>query len=124
MLIKYTYNQGPHSYVHVTFMLQNILHDTDEMRHQLPESQYFHEKLIWVCLFVLAQKPQVGQGLLIHEVSTSRSHTTTHHTRKDSSGRVISSSQGPLPDTHNTHNRQTSVLPVEFEPTISVGERP
>ena len=26
--------------------------------------------------------------------------------------------------THNNHNRQTSVLPVGFEPTISAGERP
>jgi len=26
--------------------------------------------------------------------------------------------------THNTHNRQTSILPVGFEPTISVLERP
>jgi hypothetical protein len=26
--------------------------------------------------------------------------------------------------THNTHNRQTSMPPVEFEPTISGGERP
>jgi len=26
--------------------------------------------------------------------------------------------------THNTHNRQTSILPVGFEPTISAGERP
>jgi hypothetical protein len=26
--------------------------------------------------------------------------------------------------THNTHNRQTSMLPVKFEPTISAGERP
>jgi len=26
--------------------------------------------------------------------------------------------------THNTHNRQTSMLPVGFEPTISTGERP
>jgi len=27
--------------------------------------------------YYLVQQPQVGQGLLIHEVS--RSHTTTHH---------------------------------------------
>ena len=54
-----------------------------------------------------------------------RSHTTTHHSRQDSSGRMISSSQRPLPDnTHNTHNRQTSMPPVGFEPTISAGERP
>ena len=26
--------------------------------------------------------------------------------------------------THNTHNRQTSMTPVGFEPTISTGERP
>ena len=26
--------------------------------------------------------------------------------------------------THNTHNRQTSILPVGFEPKISAGERP
>ena len=48
------------------------------------------------CLLFLAQQPPVGQGLLIHEVS--RSHTTTHGSRQDSSGRVISSSQRPLPD--------------------------
>jgi len=40
--------------------------------------------------------PPLGQGLLIHEVS--RSHTTTNHSRWDSSGPVIFSSQRPLPD--------------------------
>ena len=73
-----------------------------------------------VCLLFLARQPPVGQGLLIHEVS--RSHTTTHHSRQDSSGRVISSSLRPLPD--NTHNGQTSMPPVGFEPSISAGERP
>ena len=28
------------------------------------------------------------------------------------------------PTTHNTHNRQTSMFPMGFEPTISAGERP
>ena len=31
-------------------------------------------------------------------LDVSRSHTTTHHSRQDSSGRVISSSQRPLPN--------------------------
>ena len=53
----------------------------------------------------LARQPQVGQGLVIHEVS--RSHTTTHHSRWDSSERVISSSQGPLPDAQ--HSQQKNV---------------
>jgi len=55
----------------------------------------------------LAQQPPVAQSLLIHNVS--RSHTTTHHSRQDSSGRVIISSQRPLPDnTTLTTNKQTN----------------
>ena len=64
--------------------------------------------------------PPVGQGLLIQEVS--RSHTT-HHSPQDSSGRVISTSQRPLPD-NTQHSQQTSMPLVGFEPTISAGERP
>ena len=62
-------------------------------------SQYF--------LFLLVYQPPLGQGLLIHEVSIS--HTTTHHSRWDSSGRVISSSHRPLPD--NTQHSQTDGHP-------------
>jgi len=52
----------------------------------------------------------VGQGLLIHEIS--RSHTTTHHSRQDVFGRVISPSQRPVLDnTRNTNNRQTFMPP-------------
>jgi hypothetical protein len=50
----------------------------------------------------LARQPPVNHGLLIHEVSTS--HTTTHHSRYNSSGRVISSSYRPLPE--NTQQSQ------------------
>jgi len=59
----------------------------------------------FVCFF-FARQPPVGQGLIIHEVS--RSHTTTHHTRLDSSGRVISSSQRPILD-NTKHSQQTNV---------------
>ena len=59
------------------------------------------------CLFLfLAQHPLVGQGLIIHEVS--RSHTTTHHNRKDSSGWEISPSQRPLP-VNTQHSQQTDI---------------
>jgi len=76
-----------------------------------------------VIYLFLARQPPVGQGLLIHEVY--RSHTTTHHNRQDCPGRVISSSQRPLPDNkHNTHNRQTFMSPMGFGSTISAGERP
>ena len=56
--------------------------------------------------FAVALRPYVGHGLLILEVS--RSHTTTHHRRYDSSGRVISSSQIPLPN-NTQHSRQADI---------------
>ena len=43
-----------------------------------------------------------------HILDVSRSHTTTHHRRYDSSGRVISSSQRPLPD-NTRHSQQTNI---------------
>ena len=92
----------------------------------------------------------VDHDTLIHEVS--RSHTTTHHSRQDSSGRVISPSQRPLPDNtqHNDAPQSTRLLwtsdqpvaetstwqhtklttdehlcpPPEFEHTIPAGQRP
>jgi len=54
----------------------------------------------------LASQPPVSHGLFIHEVS--RSHTTTHHIWYDFSGRVISSSQSPLPD-NTQHSQQTNI---------------
>ena len=53
----------------------------------------------------VALRPNASQDLLIHEVS--RSHTT-HHSRYDSSGRVIRSSQRPLPD-NTRHSQQTNI---------------
>jgi len=43
-----------------------------------------------------------------HILDVSRSHTTTHHSRWGSSGRVISSSQRPLPD-NTRHSQQTNI---------------
>jgi hypothetical protein len=64
----------------------------------------------------------VGHGLLIHEVSVS--HTTTHHSRQDSSERGVNSSQRPLPN-NTQHSQQTDVhAPARVETTISAGERP
>jgi hypothetical protein len=57
----------------------------------------------------LTQQPPVSQGLLIHEVS--RSHTTTHHSLWDSSGRVISPSHRPLPG-NTQHSKQTNIHAV------------
>ena len=41
-------------------------------------------------------------------LDVSRSHTTTQHSRQDSSGRVISSSQRPMPD-NTRHSQQTNI---------------
>ena len=73
-------------------------------------------QILRLYIFSVALRPCAGHGLLTLEVSGL--HTTTHH---DSSWRVISSSQRPLPDnTQQTNNH----APLGFEPTISAGERP
>ena len=61
---------------------------------------------IYIYIFPVALRPNAGHGLLILEVS--RSHTTTHHCRQDSPGRVISSSQRPLPG-NTQHSQQTNI---------------
>jgi hypothetical protein len=71
--------------------------------------------------FTWRNSPPVGQGLLMHEVS--RSHITTHHSRYDFSGRVISPPQRRLPG-NTQHSQQTSMPLVGFEPTIAAGQRP
>ena len=72
--------------------------------------------------FSVALRPNAGHGLLILEVS--RSQKTTHHSRYDSSGRVISSWQRPLPN-NTQHSQRTNIhAPVGLELTISAGERP
>ena len=53
----------------------------------------------------------MGHSLLILEVS--RSHKTVHHSRLDSSGRVISSLGRPLPD--NTQQSQQTNIHVPGE---------
>jgi hypothetical protein len=52
------------------------------------------------------------------------SHPTTHHSRWDSSGRVISPSRRPLPDNTALTTDRHPCPPVGFEPIISAGERP
>ena len=59
-----------------------------------------------IYIYILALRSNAGHGLLILEVSTS--HTMTHHSRQDSSGRVISSSQRPLPD-NTQHSQETNI---------------
>jgi len=60
--------------------------------------------IIIIIIIIWHNSPPVGHGLSIHEVS--RSHTMTHHSRNDSSGRVISSAQRTLPD-NQQHSQQT-----------------
>ena len=58
------------------------------------QMQQFHRFI--TCRLILRRLMSYIYGAPILDVS--RSHTTTQHSRQDSSGRVISSSQRPLPD--------------------------
>ena len=79
----------------------------------------------YVCLFVclLAWQSPVGQGLLIHEVSSSHTQRPTTFSRAPLD-KWSARRRDLYLITHNTHNRQTSMPPVGFEPTFSAGERP
>jgi hypothetical protein len=52
----------------------------------------------------------------------------THNDAPESTGLLLDEWSARRRDlymtTHNTHNRQTSMLPVGFETTIAAGERP
>jgi len=89
----------------VVAMLRQLLHE----RHLISRTNFcpgFLTRIEGFCLFVFgATAPQWGKGLLIPEVSRSR---MTHHSRQDSSGRVISSSQRPLP-VNTQHSQQTDI---------------
>jgi hypothetical protein len=71
----------------------------------------------------MAQQPPVGQGVLI--IDATRSH----------SDKCATVGRTPLDEgsdhrrdlyltTHNTHNRQTSMPPLGFEPAIPASEQP
>jgi hypothetical protein len=52
------------------------------------------------------------------------SHSDTHHSRYESSGRGIGSSQRPLPDNTNTVQDKHPCPQVGFKPTIPASARP
>jgi hypothetical protein len=56
--------------------------------------------------FYLAQRSNVGQGHLFHEVS--KSHLMTHHSRQNSTEQGIGLSPGPVPD-NTQHSQQTDI---------------
>jgi len=62
---------------------------------------------------LIVQQPPVGQG---PPLSRLHDHTQTFHTRQDSSGRVISSTQRPLPD-NTQHSQETDIHAAGGIPT-------
>jgi len=69
---------------------------------------------VWYAGAYPLSPPPSGEGLLIHDVSRL-------HTRNTTVGRTpLDELSGPRRDLyltkHNTHNRQTSMPPVGFEP--------
>ena len=73
--------------------------------------------------FYGACSPIAGHGLLMLEVfrDHAQRHTTVGRTPV---GEWSARHRDLYLTTHNTHNRQTSMPPAGFEPTISAGERP
>ena len=57
--------------------------------------------MIYITYFFWRDRPQWAMAFSF----TRFLDHTTHHSWQDSSGRVISQSQRPLPDNYNTHNK-------------------
>ena len=71
----------------------------------------------------MAQQPLMDQGLLI--IEALRPHSVTHTTLGKTPLDEWSARRRDLYlKTHNTHNRQTSMLPAGFEPAIPASEQP
>jgi hypothetical protein len=68
----------------------------------------------------VAQQPLVGQGL---PLSRLQDHTQTHHNRYDSSGRVISPKNRPLPD-NTQHSQEKDIHAPRGTRTDDPSERP
>ena len=80
----------------------------------LHDFQYDHQtcKFLKTGYIKMKLNPQATNVIYIYGapiLDVSRSYTTTHHSRQDSSGRVISSSQRPVPD--NTRHSTTDKYP-------------
>jgi len=74
------------------------------------------------CLFTVVHRPDFGSW---SPLTRLHDHTCwTHHSQLDCSEWVNSLTQRPLPATHNTHKRQTSMPLAGFEPTIPAIEWP
>ena len=60
---------------------------------------------VFTFFYIVAQQPKTGQDRLIFRFLDHTQLDTQTHTRLDSSERVISSSQRPLPARHTTNTR-------------------
>ena len=78
--------------------------------------------LVFDFFFPVALQPNASHGLIFEVfVDHTQRRTTVGRTPLDE---WSAHRRDLYLTTHNTHNRQTSMPPVGFEPTISAGERP
>jgi hypothetical protein len=88
-----------------------------------PKSMDLHLSYSHSCkwYFPMAQQPLVCKGLIIIEASPPNWHTTLGGDPLDEWSALRRDLYLP---THNSHKRQTSMLPSGFEPAITARERP
>ena len=88
----------------------------------------YYERITYIYIYfflAMTLRPNAGHSLLIlHSwgfLDYTQRHTTFGRTPLDE---WSARRRDLYLTTHNTHNRQISMAPVRFEPTISAGERP
>ena len=101
---------------HRTRIFRLVARCLNELRHRVPPCNI-------VCLFVSFWRgsPQWARASFTRFLDHTQRRTTVSRTPLDEwSARC----RDLYLTTHNSHNRQTSMPLVRFEPTISAGERP
>jgi len=81
----------------------------------IPQNVKFVFRFFWG-----RDSPPLGQGLIHEVLNHTQRRTTVSRTLLDE---WSACRRDLYLTTHNTHNRQTSMPPVGFEPTVSAGKR-
>jgi hypothetical protein len=72
-------------------------------------SNYINFRVKFVFFFSRPLLPTPVSRFSVEVCNSFWSHWETHHSRQDSSGRGIGSSQRPLPDNNTQHSQETSI---------------
>jgi len=117
---------SPSSLLYSSLLYRSLHHQKSYSRSLNNSYASFQNSINYFALLSLPHCATAPSGPGPSSISRLHDHTQTHHNRQDSSERMISPSQRPLPgNTQHSREREreTSTPAAGFEPTIPGSER-